>query len=236
MALCPKCHNEVATEYRYCPGCGYQLTTPLDAILLAKQFGEVEARKGIHDRAQTRLWEMGKELSFYSVMEYGIPDLTQEGRRSYIDVIWKSRNGIEFAFEIRRKIHDLNIVTTLKDTNKLQNIVAKKKFVVNVSELTGRAYFNEIMGEPTKKPPKAENPKSASIGWEPLNSKRRAYSSKEIRQKYPRAGLRWTKEEDDDLIRNFQNCLTIPELANKHQRNRGGIRTRLIRLGLIDRT
>lgn len=125
------------------------MSLSLDGIQLAKLFGGVEPRKEVHSLAQTKLWRIGKELGFYSIMEYGVPDLTKEGRRSYIDVVWKSRNGIEFAFEIRRKIHDLDLVTTLKDTNKLQNLLAQKKFVVNVSEITGKAYFCEISDELT---------------------------------------------------------------------------------------
>ncbi len=224
LASCPKCNSEIGAEYKYCPNCGFQLSSSLDVILLSKYFGEVEPRKGVHNLAQARLCEMGKEFGFYSIKEYGIPDLTKEGRRSYIDVIWKSRNGIEYAFEVRRKIHDLNIITTLKDTNKLQNVIARKKFIVNVSELTGRAYFNEVTGEP----------KLNEIE-EPIQKEKLSYSSDSRRQNYPRMGFEWTKQEDADLIEYFQKGLTISELAGKHQRKRGGIRARLIRLGLIER-
>ena len=149
LASCPKCHRDSPAEYKYCPICGSQLSLSLDGIRLAKLFGGVESGKGVHRLAQARLWTMGRELGFYSTMEYGVPDLTKEGRRSYVDVVWKSKNGIAFAFEIRRKLHDLDLVTTLKDTNKLQNLLAQKKFVVNVSEITGKAYFCEISDELT---------------------------------------------------------------------------------------
>ncbi len=144
LATCPKCGREIKTEYKFCPYCGSQLSLSVDGILLARLFDKVEPRTEVHSLAQTRLWKIGKELGFYSTIEYGVPDLTKEGRRSYIDVVWKSKNGIEFAFEIRRKIHDLDLITTEKDTNKLQNLIAKRKFVVNVSETTGKAYFCEI--------------------------------------------------------------------------------------------
>jgi hypothetical protein len=232
LLSCPQCHNKVVDEQKFCPNCGYQLSASTDAILLAKQFGAVKLGKGIHNLAQVRLWEMGRSLGFYSVMEYGIPDLTKEGRRSYIDVVWKSRNGIEFAFEVRRKLHDLNIVTTLKDTNKLQNLVARKKFVVNVSELTGKAYFNEIVGAPIDE---VYNALDSSEPNKIEYTKKLTEKHDEVKAKYPRIGLRWTEEEDTALILEFKNNIPIPELAMKHQRKQGGIRARLIHLGLIER-
>lgn len=232
MTSCPKCRRDVAPEYRYCPSCGSQLSLSLDGMLLAKLFGEVEPRKGVHSLAQRRLWKIGKELGFYAIMEYGVPDLTKEGRRSYIDVVWKSRNGVEFAFEVRRKIHDLNLVTTLKDTDKLLNLVASKKFVVNVSEITGKAYFCEISDESTN--PVSEPIPQVKIGpFYKYMEQKKTYNVADIRLSDARAYKKWTDAEDLELSNNYREGFSIIQLAERHKRRSGAIRSRLRKLGLI---
>lgn len=229
--ICPKCGKETQIEYKFCPYCGSKLSLSLDGILLAKLFGNVEPRTGVHNLAQARLWTLGKELGFYSIMEYGVPDLTKEGRRSYIDIVWKSKHGIEFAFEIRRKMRDLDLVTTVKDTNKLQSLIAKRKFVVNVSEKTGKAYFCEIPNELT--PPVSKLTPQARI--EPpiqYAEPKKAYSVAEIRKKHLRAYRKWTDAEDLELLKNYREGLSISELAERHQRQESAISSRLWKLGL----
>ena len=49
-------------------------------------------------------------------------------------------------------------------------------------------------------------------------------------------GKPWTLEEDQLLCEGFDGGLSIAELAEKHARAKGGIRSRLIRLGRIDPT
>jgi hypothetical protein len=48
------------------------------------------------------------------------------------------------------------------------------------------------------------------------------------------AGAAWTKEEADRLVAGFEAGRTIEEMAQEHQRTRGGIRSRLVKLGKID--
>ena len=230
MASCPNCFRNVTAEYKYCPSCGSELSLSLDGVLLAKLFGEVKPGKEVHNLAQRRLWTIGRELGFYSIMEYGVPDLTKEGRRSYIDVVWKSKYGIEFAFEIRRKIHDLDLVTTLKDTNKLQNLIAKRKFVVNVSETTGKAYFCEIPNEPT--PPVSEPSSPATIESFSNMQTKKVSTLAEIRNQHPRAYEKWTDAEDSELSRNYRDGLSVSQLAEMHQRQSSAICSRLRKLGL----
>jgi len=231
LVICPNCSKEVQSEYKFCPYCGSKLSLSLDGILLAKLYGKVEPNAGVHDLAQARLWTLGKELGFYSIREYGVPDLTKEGRRSYIDVVWKSKHGIEFAFEIRRKMRDLDLVTTVKDTNKLQCLIAKRKFVVNVSETTGRAYFCEI---PNELPPPVSKPTlQAKIEpSSPYAEIRKAYNVTEIRKKHKRAYEKWTDAEDSELSKNYREGLSISELAERHQRQKSAIHSRLKKLGL----
>jgi hypothetical protein len=199
---------------------------------LAKLFGGVEPRKGVHRLAQSRLWTIGKELGFFSTIEYGVPDLTEEGRRSYIDVVWKSRNGIEFAFEIRGKIHDLDLVTTIKGTSKLENLSARRKFVVNVSELTGKAYFCEISDESTTAVSEF-NPQMESSPFYKNMEQKKTYDVAEIRLSDARAYKKWTDAEDLELSNNYREGFSTSQLAERHRRRRGAIRSRLRRLGLI---
>jgi len=224
--------RDVPTQFKYRPCCGSQSSPSPDGVLLAKLFGGVDPRKGVHRLAQLRLWTLGKELGFFSAVEYGVPDLTKEGRRSYIDVVWKSRNGIEFAFEIRRKIHDLDSVTTIKDTDKLKNLLAQRKFVVNVSESTGKAYFCEISDESTN-PVSEPIPQMKFSPFYKNMEQKKTYNVAEIRLSDARAYKKWTDAEDLELSNNYREGFSIIQLAERHKRRRGAIRSRLRKLGLI---
>lgn len=225
---CPNCHRKVLTEYRFCPYCGSQLLRVFDGVLLAKLFGQVEARSGVHGSAQARLWDLGQELGLHSLAEYCVPDLTQKGRTSYIDVVWKSNIETEFAFEIRAKARNMNLVTTRKDTNKLQNLKAKRKFVVNVSEVTGEAVFHEIFGKPAE-PFIIEKARSEPY----VPSEVKAYSVKEIRKNFAKAYAIWTDQEDLELAAGYKEGLSVAQLATKHQRKTGAIKSRLRKLCLV---
>ena len=49
-----------------------------------------------------------------------------------------------------------------------------------------------------------------------------------------KAGSRWSPEEDAALIQSFDAGTSIPDLAKAHQRSRGAIEARLVRLGKLD--
>ena len=51
-----------------------------------------------------------------------------------------------------------------------------------------------------------------------------------IRERHPRAYMRWSDEEDDALMRAYREGLTIRELAELFERQRGGIRSRINKL------
>jgi len=55
----------------------------------------------------------------------------------------------------------------------------------------------------------------------------------DIRKKHPRAYEAWTKEEDEKLIRLYREGLNPNQLAIELQRQIGGIRSRLKKLGLL---
>ncbi len=49
-----------------------------------------------------------------------------------------------------------------------------------------------------------------------------------------RVGKPWSENEDKALIKAFDSGISLNDLVVKHQRTRGAIRTRLVRLGKID--
>lgn len=62
---------------------------------------------------------------------------------------------------------------------------------------------------------------------------RRVRAENRSRRLPENAGAPWTKEDDEELSRDFDASVNIPELAKKHRRTQGGIRARLERLGRI---
>jgi archaellum component FlaC len=58
--------------------------------------------------------------------------------------------------------------------------------------------------------------------------------NEKIRQKYPRAYVKWSRDEDENLKNEYASGQKIGELANKFQRQPAVIRSRLQKLGLMD--
>ncbi len=92
-------------------------------------------------------------------------------------------------------------------------LVALEKFVVNVSELTGRANFFRITAATVARP------KSSYLT--------------EARIRYPRAFEAWTSEEDRTLQDEYERGLPLLWLAETHQRKPTAIQARLVKLGSI---
>jgi len=206
-----------------------------DSIAISKQFGVVEPGKGVRQRAEDRICKMGRDLGFSSFTWYEVPNLLNDGRNRFISVVWKSGREITVAFQVRRKRQDLDIVTSLKDRRKLDRLQANEKYIVNVSEKTGKAYFHRVTDWDNKNRLRAtENELGQEISSDHEESK--AYSLDEIRLKHARAYESWTEAEDKELISEYHNNLTVCEIAKKHQRQRSAIRSRLrkiSKLGLI---
>ena len=64
----------------------------------------------------------------------------------------------------------------------------------------------------------------------------RAYTVEEKRQEHPSAYRAWTADEEQELVRLHSEGAPVEELAHPLGRNPGGIRSRMIRLGLAGRT
>lgn len=58
----------------------------------------------------------------------------------------------------------------------------------------------------------------------------------EIKRKYPKSWSKWSYEEDQQLINEFNSGLSISECCERHGRARGGIVSRLRKLQLISPT
>lgn len=62
---------------------------------------------------------------------------------------------------------------------------------------------------------------------------RKTYNITDIRKKHARAYEAWSKQEDEKLIQRYKDGLNINQLATEFQRQTGGIRSRLKKLGLL---
>ena len=66
------------------------------------------------------------------------------------------------------------------------------------------------------------------------NAYRPKTQNEKIRQKYPRAYVKWSQDEDENLKKEYASCQQIGELVQRFQRQPGAIRSRLQKLGLIE--
>jgi hypothetical protein len=143
FVTCSKCGRKTLIENRLCPDCGSSMWVNWSGADLARLFKKVESGRKIHVTAQASLWSIGKDFGFSSATDFQVPDLVEKGETSSIDVVWKSEGKIEFAFEIRIKPNDL-IKPIKTRISKLNNLEAGKKFLVNVSSKSGKAYFIDM--------------------------------------------------------------------------------------------
>ena len=116
----------------------------LDVIQLSEEFGSVFAVSiPLHKAAQQRIAEIGKKRWYRTIQDYRVSNLVR-GRDGLIDVVWVTQYGIAAAFEIRTKKRNLDVVRSTKDLEKLGNLNPEKKYLVNVSTISGTAYFHDV--------------------------------------------------------------------------------------------
>jgi superfamily I DNA and/or RNA helicase len=227
-----KCDQQVLTNNQ--PLDNNTMLNISDSIAISKRFGVVEPGKGVRQRAEDRICRMGKDLGFGSFTWYEVPNLLDDGRNRFISVIWKRGREITVAFQVRRKRQGIDIVTSLKDRRKLDRLQANEKYIVNVSEKTGKAYFHRVTDWDNKNlwiTKSTENVVGQKSSSDHEDSK--AYSLDEIRLKHARAYESWTEAEDKELISEYHNNLTVSEIAKRHQRQRSAIRSRLRKFGKL---
>ena len=86
-----------------------------------------------------------------------------------------------------------------------------------------------IMHSPPTPPPSAESLPVTDDG------PAKAYSIPEIRKQHRNAYMKWTEDDDVRLGMRFGEGATVKKLADEFGRQTGGIRCRLLKLGLISR-
>ena len=79
------------------------------------------------------------------------------------------------------------------------------------------------------------NPQFGSgLNADQKNGYRPKTQNEKIRQKYPRAYVKWSQDEDENLKKEYASGQQIDELAQRFQRQPSAIRSRLQKLGLIE--
>lgn len=73
----------------------------------------------------------------------------------------------------------------------------------------------------------------SAIKFMKKSSKAQAYYVEEIRQKYPKAYIKWTEDEDNTLKNEYLQGNTVDELASIFQRKPSAIHSRLKKLGIV---
>ncbi|SNQ46592.1 conserved hypothetical protein [Frankia canadensis] len=69
-----------------------------------------------------------------------------------------------------------------------------------------------------------------SMDWSPASAYAQALERK--RRDHPRHGDAWSAEEDDQLRQEHEAGWTVRTMVDSHQRGRGAIESRLVKLGL----
>ncbi|MEG4326735.1 hypothetical protein [Microcoleus sp. herbarium5] len=81
----------------------------------------------------------------------------------------------------------------------------------------------------------AINPQlSSGLNADQKNGYRPKTQNEKIRQKHPRAYVKWSQDEDENLKKEYASGQQIDELAQRFQRQPSAIRSRLQKLGLIE--
>jgi DNA-directed RNA polymerase specialized sigma24 family protein len=130
-------------------------------------------------------------------------------------------------------------VTSLRDRLKLYHLQSKEKYIVTVSQSTGKTYFHRVTDSDDKDLLDASTIEAIHKNETlKLKQETKEYSSQESSLKHPRAYESWSEMEDKELISQYLEKLPIREIARKHQRKISAIKSRLSKLeryGLIRR-
>ena len=225
---CLSCGKHLLDDFDFCPYCGATRTIgkpsaapdEVSASRLASMFGAVNTSgsSSVHKFAQLKLEAIGRELGYLAVPEFEVPNLTRLGRTSYLDMVWLRARTAAVAFEIRHRQGRLDVPASRKDIEKLNNMNSLRGYLVNVSDISGKAFFIQVQ---------------TSLDRGPVAVRTKAYTVESVRAKYPQAYAKWDPKEDETLTKEFRENLDIESIAKHHGRQAGAIRARLVRLGLL---
>lgn len=74
----------------------------------------------------------------------------------------------------------------------------------------------------------------AACGGKAVRSPEKTFSVSGIREDHPKAYARWTEKEEQDLVAFFHEGVPVKDMASRLERKRGGITSRLKKLGLME--
>jgi hypothetical protein len=114
----------------------------------------------------------------------------------------------------------------------MEGMMDTKRAVEIINALASGAdpYTGEIL--PNNSP--YQNPETVRALFHALKGLRILDSREKRAKALPRnAGKAWSKEEDQQLINNFEAGVAIKDLSTQHGRTQGAIQSRLVKLGKL---
>ena len=78
-----------------------------------------------------------------------------------------------------------------------------------------------------------QHPDTVRALWSAVRVLERSAKTSEVKRAPEGAGRPWEPAEENELIENFESGIAIKELALRHRRTEGAIRSRLVKLGKI---
>jgi|GEM_PF-290556 len=143
------------------------------------------------------------------------------------------RDNVKDAFDYENlaEVVDKNVllIDDICDSRATIREIGKLMSKLGVNKIAPLAIAKTISGDIMDDKPDLPKIKIDTADTKEVVSKK-AEPFTEIRQKYPNAYERWTKEDDELLVNMFRQGESIAELANHFQRKKGAIRSRLKKL------
>ena len=121
-------------------------------------------------------------------------------------MVWLRARTAAVAFEIRHRQGRLDVPASRKDIEKLNNMNSLRGYLVNVSDISGKAFFIQVQ---------------TSLDRGPVAVRTKAYTVESVRAKYPQAYAKWDPKEDETLTKEFRENLDIESIAKHHGRQAG---------------
>ncbi len=141
-------------------------------------------------------------------------------RNGYIDVVWTLGSTPIVAIEIDLAFRKKSI----------------EKLLQSGASLTIWVYLGKRSFEPMIRvldPKRQIKVFHYTFGNTPSSKPRKGSTFAKIRQKYPEAWKKWSKEQEDALVEYFRRGLSVEEIADKLGRRPSAIHKRLIKMKLI---
>jgi superfamily I DNA and/or RNA helicase len=189
---------------------------------ISKEFVRIEPGTNVCIMAKARLRDLGVKLGFDCFVDYAVDNLLEDSLTRYISVMWMKGREIKAAFQVIEQ--EFEPEKKMFDIQKIIVLQAKEKYLVEVSSLNGSVTLT-----------KANNPASIDIAqnYEPIKQIKithEPFDINKIRLKYHRAYDSWSEAEDKQLIDEYNRGLKAHVIAEIHQRQRSGIKSRIRRM------